>query len=252
MKGVTWVEITHGTRRTIQEQTLTASQMEPFPPESAGADMRAPLAGAVAYVSERLLMMREMSGRRAARGEMVRVGGMAKRTVDRGRIRGAVARGDRGRDPALCGRARSDVARLRGAVGFLATAWPCAYAFYVTKYVEMLGTVIVLLGAAAAAARAHVIEGVTVPRKRLPACSWCACSARAHLRPPRDRTPTHRSRRPAAHAVAVLVSRGRRGLAGDQLRALVRYGEPGRSSTTMRCNLVACTTSSSASRRRSS
>ena len=124
--------------------------MELFPPESAGADMRAPLAGAVAYVLiVRLLMLREMSGRsapcaekwcvqaRMAHALLIAVGSAA---LSCAAIAVGIQRFGAEPDPTwlVCEEAPS--------AGFRGAAWPCAYAFYVTKYVEMLGTVIVLLG----------------------------------------------------------------------------------------------------------
>ena len=192
--------------------------------------MRAPLAGAVAYVLVvRLLLIREMSGRsapcaekwcvqaRMAHALLIAVGSAA---LSCAAIAIAIQRLTTESDPTwlVCEEAPS--------AGFRGAAWPCAYAFYVTKYVEMLGTVIVLLGGNRppqlvlhvyskalgpflvwGCLPSPVVRASPAVRARAP-----APAARSHAHPPL-------TRRPAAHAVAAArVRRGRRGLAGDQLR----------------------------------
>ena len=70
--------------------------------------------------------------------------------------------------------------------------------------------------------------------------------ARAPPHPPRDRTPTHRSRAVPPRTQSLQLVFVAVGAASQAINygALVRYGEPGwlKSTLTMRCNLVACTT----------
>ena len=231
--------------------------MELLVPESAGADMRAPLAGAVAYVLiVRLLMLREMSGRsapcaekwcvqaRMAHALLIAVGSAA---LSCAAIAIAIQRLTTESDPTwlVCEEAPS--------AGFRGAAWPCAYAFYVTKYVEMLGTVIVLLGGNRPPQLVlHVYSKALGPflvwgclPSPVVRASPAPC-ARAHPHPPRDRTPTHRSRAVPPRTQSLQLVFVAVGAASQAINygALVRYGEPGwlKSTLTMRCNLVACTT----------
>lgn len=198
--------------------------MEVLVPESAGADMRAPLAGAVAYVLVvRLLLIREMSGRsapcaekwcvqaRMAHALLIAVGSAA---LSCAAIAIAIQRLTTESDPTwlVCEEAPS--------AGFRGAAWPCAYAFYVTKYVEMLGTVIVLLGGN----RPPQLVLHVYSKALGPFLVWGCLPSPVSLQ-----------------LVFVAV-----GAASQAINygALVRYGEPGwlKSTLTMRCNLVACTT----------
>ena len=199
------------------------------------------------------------------RGEMVRTGEDGACTVDRGRIRGAVVRGDRDRDPALNDRVRSDVARLRGgAVGGLPRRRLAVRLCLLRDQVRRdarHGDRAARRESAAAARAPRLLEGARpVPRVGLPAVARGARLARRA----RARTRTRRAiaRPPTAHApsrrarsrCSSCSSRSARPRRRSTTARSCATASPAGSSRPSRCGATSSRAppSSSASRRRSS